>query len=281
MQHREIIFAASAVLIAACLAAPAKAVTIFAEARANFQETTAGNTTATFNGGQGLSDTFGSGRWNYYESDNPNLDATANELLVVFGQVGAPLKPGYGGGSNSGGESDSYNLPAVADESLFGGSLAADQLSVHPADGNGVGAWIVLRWMAGAGETGLANIAGIAENLLDGTNTNGTDFQIRYNGSTLLHQAIIGKTAAPASAALTSFNLNQAISPGDTIDFVVGNNGQYYNDQTHFSATISIPEPSSLALLLCGAASLNLILRKKRSPQRAESTQVRFGEASG
>ncbi|MFZ9935517.1 MAG: hypothetical protein ACO3JG_00505 [Luteolibacter sp.] len=64
--------------ILACLSGTAGA-EVLADARGDYQTTTAGGTTADFNGGEGISDTEGSGRWNY-------LDGNGN--LLTFGGAG-------------------------------------------------------------------------------------------------------------------------------------------------------------------------------------------------
>ena len=68
-----------------------------------------------------------------------------------------------------------------------------------------------------------------------------------------------------------TFNLTGlTFSEGDTIDFVVDNNGFFGGDETALQAVISadvvevagVPEPSSLMILVAG--SLGLVMRRRR-----------------
>ena len=64
----------------------------------------------------------------------------------------------------------------------------------------------------------------------------------------------------------TSFSITRHLNAGDTLDFVVNNNGSYSYDSSGVSATIStigIPEPASLSLVGAGLAGISLIRRRR------------------
>lgn len=115
-----------------------------------------------------------------------------------------------------------------------------------------------------SGEYGVARFTSPTGNLFSitgsfGAGDHGTvDLFILKNGATLY--SVSGATATE------SFNLNEALVAGDTLDFVVGYAGAYQFDSTPLSATISaVPEPASMAALSLGALAL---LRKRKPAKR-------------
>jgi hypothetical protein len=62
--------------------------------------------------------------------------------------------------------------------------------------------------------------------------------------------------------SLASVHLNA----GQTLDFVVGNNGNFYNGTTPLSVTISaVPEPETYAMMLAGLCLAGAVARRKRA----------------
>jgi hypothetical protein len=59
------------------------------------------------------------------------------------------------------------------------------------------------------------------------------------------------------------FNLTTTVAPGNTVDFVVGNAGNWYYDSTPIIVTIT-PEPATLSLLALGG----LALLRRRAAKR-------------
>lgn len=56
------------------------------------------------------------------------------------------------------------------------------------------------------------------------------------------------------------------LTAGQTLDFVVGNNGNFYNGTTPLSVTISaVPEPESYAMMLAGLCLAGMVARRKRA----------------
>jgi len=80
------------------------------------------------------------------------------------------------------------------------------------------------------------------------------DVHVLHNGSSLLNSTVLsGVFGSPSSV---SFSTAQSVLAGDTIDFVVGNDGNGpNNDTTGLTATI-VPEPGALALVAMSLASL-------------------------
>jgi hypothetical protein len=75
----------------------------------------------------------------------------------------------------------------------------------------------------------------------------------------------IGSTTDAASSAFSFATLT--LAQGQTLDFLVGNNGSFFGGSTPLSVSItqsvsSVPEPTSLALLLAGGVVL-LVLRRR------------------
>lgn len=143
----------------------------------------------------------------------------------------------------------------------FGGSnaihLAAQQGLLHPGSG---GEYAVVRLNVTSSFTGLlqTEFAGI-----DDVGTS-TDVHVLLNGNSLFSN-LIG-----AFGQTQSFNQTLVLHSGDVIDFAVGRgaNGNFTDDSTGFSATLStlapaVPEPSVPALWVAGLLSLAAVRRRQ------------------
>ena len=89
-----------------------------------------------------------------------------------------------------------------------------------------------------------------------------TDVHVLHNGSSLFNSMVLsGVFGSPSSV---SFSMAESLLAGDTIDFVVGNDGNgLNNDTTALTATI-IPEPGTLALVAMSLGSLLAFRSRKR-----------------
>jgi len=66
------------------------------------------------------------------------------------------------------------------------------------------------------------------------------------------------------SPSLASFQ--QYLGAGQTLDFVVGNNGSFYSGNTPIAVTINaVPEPESYAMLFAGLGLLGFLARRKQA----------------
>lgn len=130
-------------------------------------------------------------------------------------------------------------------------TIPAQMLVMHPSSDNfgpgGAREVAVTRWTAAS--AGMLDISGGFFALDSGS----TDVHVVHNGVSLF-------SAIRASFADTAFSLTGvAVNAGDTIDFVVGNNGSFFNDSTGLIATI-VPAPGAALPL---ALSL-LVMRRRR-----------------
>lgn len=129
-------------------------------------------------------------------------------------------------------------------------TVPGQMLVMHPSLDNfgpaGARELAVTRWTAVS--SGAFDIAGSFVALDSGS----TDVHVVLNGVSLF-------SAIRASNTNTNFALNGvAVNAGDTIDFVVGNNGSFFNDSTGLVATI-VPAPAAAAPF-----ALVLLARRRR-----------------
>lgn len=89
-----------------------------------------------------------------------------------------------------------------------------------------------------------------------------------YLGSTLLSSTIITTTSYNVANSFTLTSI--ALNVGDTLDFVLNNNGSYDYDSTALAATISlptvaaVPEPATWAMMIGGFGMAGGAMRRKR-----------------
>lgn len=124
-------------------------------------------------------------------------------------------------------------------------SLDPKELALHPRSD---GALPVARWTAPYSAT--FTIDAYWDDL-DAHGGGGGSGHIVVNGASI-HDAFWGDGGGSVTTKI------QALNPGDTVDFLLGANGNNLFDTTAFDATIVavVPEPASIALLVAGAALL-------------------------
>jgi len=154
------------------------------------------------------------------------------------------------------------------------GSVGTGELVLHP-DGAAGGNFaleqkVVVRFTAPT--AGSYAVSALWEDINDccGTNNNpnpGVDVHVVINGVSVFDDAISREEGAidplglPTATSFSSPAIN--LSGGDTVDFVVGTNGQLFGDATRFNATLTVPEPSTAILL--GLSGAGLLARRRRA----------------
>lgn len=83
-----------------------------------------------------------------------------------------------------------------------------------------------------------------------------------------------GSSVFSSTLNVSVFDLTESLNAGDTVDFVVNDNGDIYGDSTGLNATltasnVSVPEPSSAGLLLAVGAMFQLTMVRRRRNQAA------------
>ncbi|HKU20197.1 MAG TPA: PEP-CTERM sorting domain-containing protein [Terriglobales bacterium] len=141
-------------------------------------------------------------------------------------------------------------------------SVPTDVLGMHPDNSGGDA---VVRWTAPI--SGTYSIQGMFEGL-DFVYPTTTDVHILLDSSTSLFSGNIASFEVPLN-----FSFSQALTAGDTIDFVVGfgADGNYFGDSTGLAGTIptesaAVPEPSTLLLLAGGVLGLLGTRRRRHTP---------------
>ena len=198
---------------------------------------------------EGIADATGAGQWGYYKSNNPNPSAIGADLqALVWGDVGNAGNQGYGGG-----ESGDWNVAAISDEFLFvdggdnigiQGGPGYQELALHPGGAATDFEYVVARWTAGIAVDGLVNIAGSIRNLVN--NSDSVEFFVYVDG--VLEFSV---DAAGTTLDETYFDFDSTISPGQSVDFVVGNGGadNPFGDESILKAIISADYLASVKVL--------------------------------
>ena len=180
---------------------------------------------------QGHADTDGSGSWEYgtYDSGNSFSPYSTWDTGDLWW------------------DNASANYPRIG------------QLSVHPGK-NDVDT--ARRWVSGV--SGTVTVSGYVQRPWgEGANRTGIIALFFLDGAELTDERIEIDSAYDHNVYEYSFDVS--VADGTTLDFVVdAHSGDTSGDSTHFASTITIPEPTTLALLGLGVVSL-LGRRRRRA----------------
>ena len=195
------------------------------------------------------------GPWSY--GWRTTADSTAFTPFLTHGQP--PSCPsGIEGWSD-----DPYGLVAknMTDTTIIYGYynnvvLPPGTMAMHPGGNPGAVTGAVLRWTAP-----VSGLCSIQANFV-GSDTQGTttDVHVVYMGSSLFSDTISGYLDAKAFSGSTN------VIAGNTIDFFLGDGGNYIiSDSTRLAATITlVPEPSTFVLLGVGTIILFAYVWRRR-----------------
>jgi hypothetical protein len=251
-------FAALVGIALLALALPAHS-QIVADEAANYQG-------ETLNSGMApLADTQGTGTW-MYDQGTVNADSAP----TAVGSLSALTYEAntYGGSAaDLYGTSNSYNVPAVANGSIFADGSAnppSDYLAVHPNGGTNA---VVVQWTAGTGETGTLSLTfdlsrvGVTAPPSD-SGAGLDDFTVFENGTVLYQSNNVATGTDLGDQTLTL----SGVTLGTTLDFVVStSNGNLGFNMAYLKADISeTPEPSIWTLLLIGGLALTVCWKRKQ-----------------
>jgi len=187
---------------------------------------------ATFVAGQSsdgkITDTIGSGTWNFYSSKTarPETNPTPLVYSTTARRVRNPNAFAQPGNKDGG-----LDLPGVSNAQLIADDAppGSGDLSVHPGMENSDAPLLIARWTAGVETT-----VRIAGHIYDaGSVRDGVTLEIVLNGKTS-----IWKPQVTSGNSLLTFELNQQVRPGDFIDFVIGPNIIFHADCSNLSVRI-------------------------------------------
>lgn len=134
--------------------------------------------------------------------------------------------------------------------------LAADEVYFHPRNSPSPPRFAVARWTADA--DGNYSIAGHVRDFGVGGG-DGIDFEIFVNGSSaFVSDALVNTT--------DTFNFSAFLSAGATVDFVIDPLGNANFDSTALAALISVPEPSTWALV--GLVAVGALVQRYRAKKK-------------
>lgn len=123
-------------------------------------------------------------------------------------------------------------------------------LNFHPSSGGAFNPYTIIRFTAPA--SGSFNYS-----VMFPANSNGSRDVYIYHNTTSLYSNIIGSFQPESDSDILSLTI------GDTVDVVVGPNGDYTNDSTEVSFSLTaVPEPTSA--LLFGMSTLALTMTRRR-----------------
>lgn len=129
--------------------------------------------------------------------------------------------------------------------------VAPGQFTIHPGPAAN-GDYGVLRFV-----TPIAGIYSIASTFFTG-DVGDTDARVLKNADFLNPLAFASSTTGNFA-----FNTTLSLATGDTLDFVVGNKGSFFSDNTPLSVVITpsaqVPEPGTLLVLTLGLGILGVV----------------------
>lgn len=224
-----------------------------------------------------------------FELSNPNavVPAWSYGWRSTFAGTGIGLFGGsaehfnsFGPSANSanfqgwvlGGVSEPWLMAHIGNQTdqLFPGvdPVVPGEMAASPGRPGTSSEFLIVRWTAP--DAGRYEITSALWRDIDTGGGNGQEFGIVAAGSVLLHGVIAGNGGAYGIPAPITLNL----AAGDTVDFVLGPNGDYIADSTGFRATLvasPVPEPQSAWLALAGAGTLAALRRRclQRPPANA------------
>jgi hypothetical protein len=176
-------------------------------------------------------DTFGTGRWDYYQTDT--FGAGGSLTLLEWDGTQNPGSGPAGryeraGVNHSGG--NPYDFPQFAHQGGYGGhTAAASEVFVHPSDtgnsGGGTETKARLRWTAGAGEAGPATFLGSVRRP-SGANSGG-QMKVFVDGAEQFDSGVLR-----GSGAIYNFSTN--VHVGSVVDFVFDPVGDNHNDDSMY-----------------------------------------------
>lgn len=201
------------------------------------------------------------GVWSYHFSDDTVRDGSYDLFTEVDPAGGSPGGPGIGSllwHADAGVATGQRPFAGINTTSPGSSSWALNELALHPGQSGGGGGdgLAVLSWTSPV--TGTADVS---FSLAMGLGGNVAWFFEQNNSATTLDSG----TLIGSSATDTISLLGLSITAGDRLNLVLDNNGIIGNDLVRLtSATIetnAVPEPSAIALMVCGFGGF--LIRKR------------------
>lgn len=241
-RFRSVTTALVALVVLSQLATQASAVLV-ANVKTDYNPgVNAGDTTAITN----PNDTFGTGRWDYFQSNSFGAGGSGTLVLLEWDNTQNPGSGANGryeraGVNHTGGSQ--FDFVQISDHGGYSVTGNAAEVFVHPSDtGNNPGGdtRAVIRWTAGAGEVGTGTITGSVRR--PANVTSGGQMKIFVNGTELFASGTLSGSSA-------NFAINAPIAVGSVVDFVFDSVADsHFDDSMYLSSRIDISSTPRISI---------------------------------
>ena len=181
--------------------------------------------------------------WSYFDSDAPN---GGSEVALTAEQgIGNAGNRGFGGGSNGLGLGAVTGDGVIFADGTANGPVPGVDLALHPGDDSNSGGdgydYLILRYTITAADLASGSLAFISGSFRELINNGGDSITVYVYLNSVEEWSATSVDGSILPEASGTFHIpGIPVSEGDTIDFVVYNNGTLFADEAAIRGTISM-----------------------------------------